>query len=145
MSAFIHISLRINWNAIDRFILRCCCCTPCGDSPGSEAKQSGHLRFLSWEHLRSSSRPKHDTRIHPFPIRQTTSVFPSEIRHLGELTMVFKFSHQCFMCSVGDILTTMGTSIYQAHSTSAVQSRKTGTNACVFCRGRGQDAYFLGS
>ena len=144
MSTFIHISLLIYWNAIDRFILRCCCCTPFCDRPGSEAKQSGHLRFLSWEHLRSARRPEHNTSTHPFLFHQTTSVFPSEIRHLGELTMVSKPSHQCFMCSVGDILTTMGTSIYQAHSTSTVQSGKTGTNACIFCRGRGQDVYSLG-
>ena len=53
----IHSSLCINRNTIDRSILCCCCCAPCRDRPGPEAKQSGYLCILSWEHLRGSRRP----------------------------------------------------------------------------------------
>ncbi len=47
----IRSAFGINGKIIDRFILRCCRCAPCRDSPGPEAKQSGYLRIPSWEHL----------------------------------------------------------------------------------------------
>jgi hypothetical protein len=43
--------LCINWNAVDWFILCCRRRTPCRNRPGPEAKQSGYLGILSWEHL----------------------------------------------------------------------------------------------
>ena len=47
----IHIILFVNWKVIDRSILCCGRCTPRCDHPGPEARQSGYLRILSWEHL----------------------------------------------------------------------------------------------
>ena len=42
----IHLSLHINWNTIDRSILRCSRCPPCCYRPGPETKQSGYIRIL---------------------------------------------------------------------------------------------------
>ena len=47
----IHIALSINRSTIDRFILCCSRCITFGDRPRPEAKQSGYLCILSWEHL----------------------------------------------------------------------------------------------
>lgn len=47
----IHIILCINRNIIDRFILCRSRCTPYYDRRDPDAKQSGYLRILSWEHL----------------------------------------------------------------------------------------------
>jgi hypothetical protein len=65
----IRLSLHINWNTIDRPILCRSRCTPCCDSPGPEAKQSGYLRILPWQHLSGSRRPERNTLIHSFPCR----------------------------------------------------------------------------
>jgi hypothetical protein len=46
-----RVVLYINWNIIDRSILCRSRCTPCCDRPRPEAKQSGYLSVLSWEHL----------------------------------------------------------------------------------------------
>ena len=50
----IHILLRINWHTVDRFIFRGSRCAAYCGRPGPEAKQSGYLSILSWEHLRGS-------------------------------------------------------------------------------------------
>jgi hypothetical protein len=44
----IRLSLHISRIAIDRSILCRSRCTPCRDSPGLEAEQSGYLRILPW-------------------------------------------------------------------------------------------------
>jgi hypothetical protein len=50
-SVRIHIILCMNWNVIDWSILCCSRCTPFYDRRGPDAKQSGYLSILSWEHL----------------------------------------------------------------------------------------------
>ena len=141
----IHTFFHINWNAIDRSILCCSCCAPCRYRPGPETKQSGYLRFLPWQHLPGSRRPERNTLIHSFPCRQTTLVYSSEIRRLGEFSLVLELGHGPKLCFVGHIVTTMGTSISPSGSASPVQSRKASTNACSLCRRRRQDAYSVGS
>ena len=44
----IRLSLNINRSTIDRSILCRSRCTPCRDSPGPQAEQSGYLRIPSW-------------------------------------------------------------------------------------------------
>ena len=141
----IHISLRINRDIIDWSILRSSRCAPFCNSPVPDAKQSGYLSILPWEHLRGPRRTERNTRIYPFSRRQTTEVLTSGVCDLGELTVVFKPGHQPDVRSVGNISTPMVTSIHQGRSTGTVQSRETSTNACILCRWRGQDAYPLGS
>jgi len=79
----IRLSLRINWNTLDRSILCRSRCPPCRYRPGPEAEQSGHLLILSWQHLSGSRRPERNTPIHPFPCRQTTLILSFEICRLG--------------------------------------------------------------
>ena len=86
----IHDVLCINWNAIDWSILRCGCCIPCCDRQGPEAKQSGYLCILSWEHLSGSRR----TERHLLPCRSATPAHASGIFRLGELTLVLKLSYE---------------------------------------------------
>ena len=47
----IHTSLRLKWNTIDWSILCCSRCASFCNRTGPEAKQSGYLCILSWEHL----------------------------------------------------------------------------------------------
>ena len=141
----IRLTLHINWNTVDWSILCRSCCTSCSDSSGPEAKQPGYLRILSWKHLSGSHRPKRNTLIPFFPYRQTTLILSFEICRLGEFSLVLEPCHEPELCTVGHIVTTMGTSISQSCSACAVQSRKASTDACILCRGRGQDAYFMGS
>jgi hypothetical protein len=119
----IRLSLHVNWNAIDRSILCRSRCTPCRDGPGPEAKQSGYLRILPWQHLSGSRRPERNTLIHSFPCRQTTLILPIEICRLGEHSLVLELGHEPQLCFVGHIVTTMGTSISPSGSACPVQSR----------------------
>ena len=131
----IHADLCINWNTIDRFILCRCRCTPLRDRPGPQAKQSGYLCFLPWKHLPGSRRSGRNTCFHLIH-RQATPVFSSEICCLGEFTLVLELGYEPQLCTVGNIVTSMGTSIYPSHTTCTVQSREAGANACILCRGR---------
>jgi hypothetical protein len=90
----ICLSLQINWNTIDWSILCRSRCTPCRDSPGPEAKQSGYLRILPWEHLSVSRRPKRNPFIHSFPCPQTTRILSFEICRLGEFPLVLELGHE---------------------------------------------------
>ena len=63
----IRPSLLINRNTIDRSILCCSGCPPCRDSPGLEAKQSGYLLILPWQHLSGPHRPERNALIHSCP------------------------------------------------------------------------------
>jgi hypothetical protein len=90
----ICLSLHINWNTIDRSIFCRSRCPPCCYRPGPEAKQSGYLRILPWQHLSGSRRPERDTLIHFFPCRQTTVILSFEICSLGEFSMVLELGHE---------------------------------------------------
>jgi hypothetical protein len=90
----IHIYFHIDWDTIDRSILCRSRCTPCCDSPGPEAKQSGYLRILPWQHLSGSRRPERNTLIHPISCRPTTLILPIEIRRLGEYSLVLELGNE---------------------------------------------------
>jgi hypothetical protein len=141
----IHMSSHINWNTLDRSILCSSRCPSCCYRPGPETKQPGYLSILPWQHLSDPSRPERNTFIYTFPCRQTAPILSSQICGLGEYSLVLELSNECQLCFVGDIVTTMGTSISPSGSASPVQSRKASADACVLCRGRGEDANFLGS
>jgi hypothetical protein len=137
----------MNCNTIDRSIFCLRRCATFGVRPGPQAKLSRYFRVLSREHLSGSCRLKRRciSYIYPFHSCYTTAIFSSEIRCLGQLTLVPKLSHQPHMCSLGHIITTMGTSIHRVHSTIAIKSREASTNACIFCSWSKQDAPSLGS
>ena len=139
----ICLSLNINRSTIDRSIFCRSRCTPCRHSPGPQAEQSGYLHILPWKHLSGSRRPKHNTVIRFFPCRQATLILSFEIFRLGEFSLVLELGNEPQLCFLGDILTSMGTSISPSVSAFPVPSRKASANACVLCRGRGQ--YALGS
>jgi hypothetical protein len=141
----ICLSLHINWNNIDRSILRCSRCPPCRYRPGPETKQSGYLRVLPRQHLPGSRRPERNTLIYSFPRCRTTPILSSEIFRLGEYSLVLELGDEPQLRFVGDIVTSMGTSISPYGPACAVQSRKASANACILCRGRGKDAYSVGS
>ena len=132
----ICLPLHINWNTIDWSILRCSRSPPCCYRPGPETKQSGHLRFLPRQHLSGSRRPELNTLIYSFPRHKTTPILSSEIFHLGEYSLVLELGDECQLCFLGDIVTSVGTSISPSGSACSVQSRKASANACILCRGR---------
>jgi hypothetical protein len=82
-----HISLRINWNTIDWFILCRGRCAPCCHRPGPEAEQSGYLCVLPWQYLWGSRRSERNNLLSR---RQTTPILPSEICCLGEFALVLE-------------------------------------------------------
>ena len=143
----IHICLfsYINWNTIERSILCRSRCPACCYRPGPEAEQSGHLRLLPWQHLSGSRRPECNALIYSFPCHQTTSVLSPETRRLGEFTLLLEPCYGPQLCSVGDIIASMGTSIYSSGSACTVQSREASANACIFCQRHGEDACPVGS
>ncbi len=141
----IRLPLHINWNTIDRSILCCSRCPPCCYRPGPETKQLGHLRILPWHYLSGSRRPERNTSIHSSPCRRTTLILSAEICRLGKYSLVLELGDEPQLCSVGDIVTTMGTSISPSGSACPVHSRKESANACILCQRRGQDAYSVGS
>ena len=63
----IRLSLHMSWNTVDRSIFCISRSIACCDSPGLEAKQSGYLLILPWEHLSGSRQPERDTRIPSIP------------------------------------------------------------------------------
>ena len=109
----IHDLLCVNWSTIDRSILSRSCCTPFCYRPGPEAKQSGYLCILSWQHLRRSRRSERNT---PLAHRETAPVLSSEICCLGQFTLVLEPGDEPQLCSVGNIASSMGASIYPSHS-----------------------------
>jgi hypothetical protein len=145
LCAGIYVVLSITRNIIDRSILCCSCCTPRSDRPGPEAKQSGYLCILSREHLRGSRRPKRNTCSHTLPYLQTTPVLSSKICRLGEFTLVLEPGHEPQLCTVGNIVTSMGASIHSSDSACTVQPREASADACILCQRGGQDAYSVGS
>ncbi|KAH9985775.1 hypothetical protein BJV77DRAFT_965443 [Russula vinacea] len=103
------------------------------------------VRILLHSILGTSMRfsPTQMQHAHPFPLSLNHPRSLLQDMHLGELTLVLKLRHQPDMCSVGNIATTMVTSIHQGRSTSMVQSRETCANACIICGGR-EKMYILG-
>ena len=116
----IRLFLRIDRNAIDRFVLRRSRCPPCCHRSGPETKQSGYFRILPRQYLPGSRRPERDTPIHSFPCCQTTLILPSEICRLGEYSLVLELGDEPQLCFVGDIVTSMGTSVYSSNSACPV-------------------------
>jgi hypothetical protein len=79
----IRVSLCITWSNIDWFILCCRRCAAFRVTPEPNPQQSRYLFILSWKHLSGSRRPECNTPVHPCAYIQATSVFSSEICHLG--------------------------------------------------------------
>ena len=144
-SVDIHTSSQIIRNALDRSILCRSLGPSCCFRPGPETKQSGYLGFLPRQHLSGPGRPERNTLIYSFPSRKIALILSSEICRLGEYSLVLELGDELELCIVGDIVTTMGTSIYRSGSACPVQSGKASSDACILCRGRGQDAYSVGS
>ena len=145
LCVLIHIFFHVNGNTVDRSILSRGRCPPCCYRPGSEAEQSGHLSILPWQHLSRSSRPECNALVYSFPSRQTAPIYSSEIRSLGEFSLVLEPRHERQLCSVCDIFASMGTSISPYGSASTVSSREASTNACILFQWRGEDARSMGS
>jgi hypothetical protein len=88
----ILISMYINCSTADRSIFCYCFRATCGERPRYKTQPSGQLRcdILSRKHLSDSRQLKHHctTHIHSFDSHYTGAVLSSEVRHLGEFTLV---------------------------------------------------------
>ena len=115
--------------------------------PGPQTELPRYLCILPCEHLSGFCRFKRHgtTNLSPLRCRCTTPVLSSEICRLGELTLGFELGDQPYWCSLSNIVTTMGTSIHQFHSTRTVQTREASTTTRIFCQWCGQDAPSFGS
>ena len=129
----ICLYLRMNWNTIERSILCRSRDPPCRYRPGPETKQPLYFRILPRQHLPGARRPERDTPIRSF---RSTPILSFEKCHLGEYSLVLELGNESELCFVGDIVTSMGSSISPSRSACPVQSRKESTNACILCRGR---------
>jgi hypothetical protein len=122
-----------NMNTVDWFILGFCRGIGRGLSPGPQAKFTGYLSILSREHLSTSRRPKRISCIYPCHSSYATTLLSTEISSLGQLALVPQFGHESYICATGDIVTAVGASIHQNHSTTTVQSTQASTDPCVLC------------
>ena len=63
-------------------------------------------------------------------------VLSSDIFRLGELIVVLELRSQSYLCSIGDVNTTVGLPIYLVHPAcpGPVQSREGSANPCNFFR-----------
>ena len=75
----------------------------------------------------------------------TTPVLSTDIRRLGEFTLVLELCNLSCVCSLGYVATSMGTSIHQGHSAGTVQPREASANACIICPRCAPDTCYLGS
>ena len=131
-----------NCSTTDRSILCGCFRATHRIRPRPQTEFSRYFRILSSEHLSGSRRSKRHriTHIYPFHSRHTAPILSSEIRHLGEFTLVFDPSDQPHVCSLGHIVTSMVTSIHQFHSAATICTTEASAIALVFSWGHGQDA-----
>ncbi len=75
----------------------------------------------------------------------TTPVLSTDIRRLGEFTLVLELCNLSCVCSLGYVATSMGTSTHQGHSAGTVQPREASANACIICPRCAPDTCYLGS
>jgi hypothetical protein len=75
----------------------------------------------------------------------TTPVLSTDIRRLGEFTLVLELCNQSRVCSLGYVATSMCTSIHQRHSAGTMQPREASANACIICQRCAPDTCSLGS
>jgi len=131
----IPTAMYINCNTADRPIFCCRFRATRRVCPGSQAKSTTYLRILSRKHLSNSRQLKRQrtTYIPPFHYRHAAPVLSSEIRHLGEFTLVFEPGDQSYVCPFGDIVTSMVTSIYQTHPAIKMRPGEASTIARIFC------------
>ena len=92
-------------------------CTAYNLNPRSQAELARHLRILPTEHLSASIfwQPKCFSSIDPIYFGQTTRILSAEICHLGELTLVFEFGFQSFLCHICDDDSELGSSLHRGH------------------------------
>ena len=133
-----HLSVVTNVNIVDRFILCCRCGIARSVNSRLETKSTGYLCILSRQYLSTSRRPEHISLVDPCHSSYTTPILSTEIRYLGQFTMVPELGHQSYMCTSGDIVTAVGASIPHSHSTTALESTQASTNPFVLCRWCGE-------
>jgi hypothetical protein len=107
-------------NIVDRSIL--CCCSRIGRvvDPRPQTEFAGYHRILSREHLSASRRPQYNSCIYPCHSTSTSPLLSSEIRNLGELTLVLELGDQSYMCTLGDLVTAVGATIRYSYSTPTI-------------------------
>jgi hypothetical protein len=116
--------------------------------PRPQAKSSSNLRILPHEHLSGSRRPKSHGATNigdPFHPSCSAPVLSTDVRRLGECALVLELGGRFHMRALGDVATSVGTSIHQGHSAGKVQPRQASADACVLCRRRGPDGRSPGS
>ena len=126
----------IDWNTIDRFIL-CCCRWDAGHvHRRPKTRPSGDLRILSREYV--SPLFPHERFPYPFLSRPILS---SEIRRLCEFSLVYEPSYQSYLRSLGNVVTTMDTSLHREYSAKAVSSTRASAKTCILCYRHGRGAH----
>lgn len=120
----------IDSDTIDWFILCCCRCAAGRDHSRHKTKLPGHFRILSREHLPSLFPHEH----FGYPSLSDAILSP-EIRCLGEFSLVHEPDYQSYLCSLGNVVTTMDTPLHQERSAKEVPSTRASAKACVLCSG----------
>lgn len=120
-------------NTIDGFIFCRSCYAAFGDSPGPQTELSGYLNILPSQLVSDSIRPEYISCLHPF---RTATILCPYIRHMGERAFVSELTYQPYLCSVGDIVTAIGTPIRGVYSATRTQPPETGAGPRVLFRRR---------
>jgi hypothetical protein len=145
-SCHLHaLSVVTNVNIVGRFILCCRCGIARSLNTRLKAKSTRYFGILSRQHLSSSRRPEHISRVDPCHSSYTTPVLSTEIRNLGQFIVVPELGHQPYICASGNIVTAVGASTPHSHPTTAIESTQAGTNSFVLRRWSGKFSSSSGS
>ena len=132
--SIIQFGVSTNSMAIDRFILCCCRIVNFSIDSGYSPEPTGHLQLLPREHISDSYRSR-STQYFQFPSCFSTSILPTNLRSLGERTLVPELGNQSYMCSACDVAAAMGTKISQGHSVTLQSAQARSNSGVPFRRG----------
>jgi hypothetical protein len=120
-------------NIIDWFVLCCCSRIDRGVDSRPQAEFAGYRCVLSREHLSASRGPQYNSYIYPCHSTSTYPLLSSEIRNLGELTVVLELGDQPYMCTLGDLVTAVVTPISHSYATTTIQPTQASADSHILC------------
>ena len=126
-----NLGAYINSVVIDGSILSCCCNLDLCVNSRYPTEPTGYLKFLSRKYLSGHYQPKYPE----FSSCFSTTILSTQLRNLGECTLVLELGHQSYLRLARDLPATMGSKIPLGHF-DALQSPQASKDSCVFFRRR---------
>ena len=105
--------LHTDSSVIDWFILRCCRILDLSVYSRHPTEPTGHVKLLPCQYLSDYGQPKSAEYIIPF---FSTPIYSTDLRRLGEQSLVLELGDQYHLCSTRDVAAAVGTTIPQSNS-----------------------------